>query len=83
VPAPFAPAAFASAAMPAAPAAVVPGAFVPAPPPVEPPTMVLWPVSQRGPSDPPPGWYADPWRQAALRFWDGGRWTGYVHQARR
>ncbi len=23
----------------------------------------------------PPGWYDDPWGQAAQRFWDGARWT--------
>lgn len=23
----------------------------------------------------PPGWYADPWRQASLRWWDGAAWT--------
>jgi uncharacterized protein len=26
----------------------------------------------------PPGWYPDPWRQAALRWWDGTAWTGEV-----
>ncbi len=26
----------------------------------------------------PPGWYADPWREAALRWWDGTAWTGEV-----
>lgn len=25
------------------------------------------------------GWYADPWQQAALRWWDGLQWTGAVH----
>lgn len=24
---------------------------------------------------PPPGWYPDPWKQAAQRFWDGSQWT--------
>ncbi|HEY0248476.1 MAG TPA: DUF2510 domain-containing protein [Gryllotalpicola sp.] len=23
----------------------------------------------------PPGWYPDPWQQAAQRFWDGTQWT--------
>jgi len=26
-----------------------------------------------------PGWYADPWGKSALRWWDGSRWTGNVH----
>ena len=26
----------------------------------------------------PPGWYGDPWGQAAERFWDGARWTPSV-----
>lgn len=32
----------------------------------------------------PAGWYPDPWGAAALRFWDGAAWTGYVsgHPAR-
>lgn len=25
----------------------------------------------------PPGWYADPWKIARLRYWDGSKWTGY------
>jgi uncharacterized protein len=28
----------------------------------------------------PAGWYPDPWRQAALRWWDGNAWTGEVQQ---
>ncbi len=28
----------------------------------------------------PPGWYADPWRQAAWRWWDGVSWTVYTDQ---
>ena len=27
---------------------------------------------------PPPGWYADPWRIATLRWWDGRDWTGWA-----
>ena len=27
---------------------------------------------------PPPGWYADPWRVSAYRWWDGTTWTGHV-----
>ena len=26
----------------------------------------------------PAGWYADPWRQATWRGWDGRSWTGHV-----
>jgi hypothetical protein len=26
----------------------------------------------------PPGWYADPWRQAPTRWWNGVRWTGHL-----
>ena len=28
---------------------------------------------------PQAGWYADPWRQARLRWWDGKQWTGHTH----
>ncbi|MEO8528596.1 MAG: DUF2510 domain-containing protein, partial [Pseudolysinimonas sp.] len=27
------------------------------------------------------GWYADPGKPGALRWWDGGRWTGTVADA--
>jgi Domain of unknown function (DUF4190)/Protein of unknown function (DUF2510) len=34
------------------------------------------------PSQPtPPGWYPDPWRRAARRYWDGQRWTGHIDRA--
>jgi hypothetical protein len=26
----------------------------------------------------PPGWYTDPWEQAALRYWDGQQWTWHT-----
>jgi len=26
----------------------------------------------------PAGWYADPWRQATWRWWDGTAWTGHL-----
>ena len=29
----------------------------------------------------PPGWYADPWRQATWRWWDGNGWTAYTDAA--
>jgi RsiW-degrading membrane proteinase PrsW (M82 family) len=29
----------------------------------------------------PAGWYADPWKLAAWRWWDGAGWTGHVHSA--
>lgn len=25
-----------------------------------------------------PGWYEDPWKQAAWRWWDGHQWSGYL-----
>ncbi len=25
------------------------------------------------------GWYADPWGEAPLRWWDGDRWTAWIH----
>jgi membrane protease YdiL (CAAX protease family) len=30
---------------------------------------------------PPPGWYADPWRTAPYRWWDGQAWTAHVSAA--
>src|SRR5262245_37850584 len=30
------------------------------------------------PSVPPPGWYEDPWRHAAFRWWDGRAWSWQV-----
>lgn len=28
----------------------------------------------------PPDWYADPWLQARIRYWDGNAWTGHTAQ---
>lgn len=33
------------------------------------------PVGSRRPG---PGWYRDPWRHAAWRWWDGARWCGWT-----
>jgi Protein of unknown function (DUF2510) len=33
-----------------------------------------------GPARPPPGWYADPFELARLRWWDGNRWTERMSQ---
>jgi len=41
---------------------------------VQPPPPVVDPTAAV-----PPGWHADPWGQAPLRFWDGSAWTGYTH----
>jgi hypothetical protein len=38
------------------------------PPPAGPPQQI------------PAGWYPDPWRQAAFRWWDGAQWTAHLHQ---
>ena len=43
-----------------------PASIAPASPPVE---------------QPPPGWYADPYDAANLRYWDGSHWTGNVAPA--
>lgn len=33
------------------------------------------------PITPPPGWFPDPWGFAAMRYWDGQRWTQSTHGA--
>jgi hypothetical protein len=33
------------------------------------------PQSRSAALGPEPGWYADPWRRAPLRWWDGSQWT--------
>jgi protease PrsW len=33
-----------------------------------------WPAGSPAPA----AWYADPWRQARWRWWDGTQWTGHV-----
>ena len=43
-----------------------------------PPLQMSWQYVQAGPQVVPPAWYADPWRQARWRYWDGVRWTPYV-----
>jgi hypothetical protein len=43
-----------------------------------PPPQLSWQYVQAGPQWVPPAWYADPWRQARLRYWDGARWTPYI-----
>ncbi|HUI03399.1 MAG TPA: CPBP family glutamic-type intramembrane protease [Acidimicrobiales bacterium] len=37
------------------------------------------PASPLPPPRANPGWYADPWGHAPLRWWDGSRWTAYLH----
>jgi hypothetical protein len=32
-------------------------------------------VKRPVPAPQPPGWYPDPWRQAASRYYDGAQWT--------
>ena len=57
----------------------------PGPPPVLPPLSP--PAPRVLPQAPPvlprprtPGWYPDPWRQARMRWWDGGRWTEHMQR---
>jgi hypothetical protein len=35
-------------------------------------------AAQAGPRLPPPGWHADPWQEASMRWWDGTQWSGYT-----
>jgi CAAX protease family protein len=45
------------------------------------PTGVADPAATGQPLDAsprPPGWYPDPWRLAALRWWDGAHWSSYL-----
>lgn len=36
-------------------------------------------ATQQEPLPPQAGWYADPWQQSRLRWWDGKQWTGHTH----
>ena len=42
------------------------------PPSASPPSAYPAPSAQ-------PGWYADPWGHAPMRWWDGYRWTAFLH----
>lgn len=52
-------------------------------------SLIIWPLAfvcalliKRTPPVPiAPGWYADPWGQAAGRYHDGAQWTGYTQPA--
>ena len=35
-------------------------------------------VGRRAAARRPPAWHRDPWGLAAMRWWDGAQWTGYV-----
>lgn len=40
-------------------------------------------LAQAAAAQPPPaGWYADPYGAAALRWWDGTRWTEHLQAQR-
>jgi hypothetical protein len=69
-PAPQSPAPASPPQQPAAPAPQQPQAPATPPQPASPPAQAL----------PPANWYADPYRQARLRYWDGQRWTQHVAQ---
>lgn len=49
----------------------------PFPPPPVPPAVPP-PASTYSAPAVPQGWYADPWRAARLRWWDGTRWTWHI-----
>ena len=51
----------------------------PAGPPRVPPAGSVVPGATAAPG---PGWFADPWKASALRWWDGATWTGYVSPGR-
>lgn len=55
----------------------------PAPPPA--PSVEPGPpppaAEPEAPAAPTAGWYADPWTDGALRYWDGRQWTGHVNTA--
>ena len=59
---------------PAAPPHAPTGPHAPAAPP--PPPAPATPAAPTW--APPAGWYADPHRQAAHRYWDGGSWTSHT-----
>ena len=41
---------------------------------------LAWALTTAGATGPsPPGWYADPSRQAPMRWWDGSAWTSSTH----
>jgi hypothetical protein len=41
---------------------------------------LAWAMTTAGAMGPsPPGWYADPSRQARMRWWDGTAWTSTTH----
>ncbi|MGZ4676933.1 MAG: DUF4328 domain-containing protein [Acidimicrobiia bacterium] len=57
--------------------APAPGALG-APPATSPPAGPPGPPPDAAPGAAPAGWHRDPWGLAAMRWWDGDQWTGYV-----
>ena len=57
--------------------AVIPSLPPPSPPPPSPPSAPLAPAVAVAPVA-SAGWFADPWRIAPYRWWDGHRWTPYL-----
>jgi hypothetical protein len=51
----------------------VPNSQMAPPPPPAPPSQ-----TSAAPSERPPGWYDDPWRQATSRWWDGFHWSDQI-----